>query len=42
MVAITCCVCMFALNLIFRCYALFFAFSHLSDEGVPSWRGVDL
>ena len=35
-------VCVFALNFIFGCYALFFAFSLLSDEGVPSWRGVDL
>ena len=36
------CVCVFALNFIFRCYALFFAFSGLSDKGMPSWRGVDL
>ena len=34
--------CVFALNFMFHCCALFFAFSCLSDEGVPSWRGVDL
>ena len=30
----------FALNFYTPEY-LFFAFSYLSDEGVPSWRGVD-